>query len=61
MTPSTVVKKMTMHMLILQVWGWFQHLKVEHNLTEKFTAHDVCMVLKQHHTNSYRAKSQCSQ
>ena len=42
-----------MHMLILQVWGWFQQLTVEHNLTRKFTAHDFCMALKQHHT--YRA------
>ena len=48
-----------MHMLILQVWGWFQQLTVEHNLTRKFTAHDFCMALKQHHT--YRAKSQCRQ
>ena len=48
-----------MHMLILQVWGWFQQLTMEHNLTRKFTAHDFCMALKQHHT--YRAKSQCRQ
>jgi len=37
----------------------FQQVTIEQNLTQKFTAHDYCMALKQHHT--YREKAQCRQ
>ena len=42
-----------------QVWTVFQQVTVQQQLTQKFTAYDYCMSLKQHHT--YREKAQCRQ